>query len=108
MNCNVLIILNCAVAQRLNQGFVIPVLSPNLLVAQQTVPISTLFQLNRAHTLSEYLKATIYYSSNMIVNKKFDRLKQWTNEKLGASEVKTSLSDDFKSLEAEMQLKFDG
>ena len=44
----------------------------------------------------------------MIVNKKFDRLKQWTNEKLGASEVKTNVSDDFKSLEQEMQLKFDG
>jgi hypothetical protein len=43
----------------------------------------------------------------MNINKKFDRLKQWTNEKMGA-EARTALSDDFKSLEMEMNLRHEG
>lgn len=40
----------------------------------------------------------------MIVNKKFDRLKQWGRERMGA-EAKTDTSDEFKSLEMEMELR---
>ncbi|WPH00704.1 Hypothetical protein R9X50_00353400 [Acrodontium crateriforme] len=43
----------------------------------------------------------------MIVNKKFDRLKQWGRERMGG-EVKTDTSDEFKNLEVEMQLRQDG
>jgi hypothetical protein len=43
----------------------------------------------------------------MNVTKKFDRLKQWTNEKMGA-EARTGLSDDFKALEMEMNLRHEG
>ncbi|KAH8727711.1 hypothetical protein GQ44DRAFT_786402 [Phaeosphaeriaceae sp. PMI808] len=43
----------------------------------------------------------------MNINKKFDRLKQWTNEKMGA-EARTGLSDDFKALELEMNLRHEG
>lgn len=39
--------------------------------------------------------------------KRLDRLKQWAGEKMGG-EIKTTLSDDFKSMEAEMQLRQDG
>jgi len=43
----------------------------------------------------------------MIVNKKFDRLKQWGKERMG-SEVKTDTTDEFKSLQMEMQLRQEG
>lgn len=43
----------------------------------------------------------------MNVNKKLDRLKQWAGERLGG-EVKTNVSDDFKALEAEMTLRYEG
>ncbi|KAL5114118.1 hypothetical protein ACEQ8H_008002 [Pleosporales sp. CAS-2024a] len=43
----------------------------------------------------------------MNVTKKFDRLKQWTNEKMGA-EARTALSDEFKALEMEMNLRHEG
>lgn len=43
----------------------------------------------------------------MNMNKKFDRLKQWTNERMGG-EVKTNVSDDFKALETEMDLRQQG
>lgn len=43
----------------------------------------------------------------MNVNKKLDRLKQWGKERMGG-EVKTDTTDDFKSLEMEMQLRHDG
>lgn len=43
----------------------------------------------------------------MNVNKKLDRLKQWAGERMGG-EVKTGVSDDFKSLEIEMGLRHDG
>lgn len=43
----------------------------------------------------------------MNVNKKLDRFKQWAGERMGG-EVKTNSTDDFKALEAEMQLRFDG
>jgi hypothetical protein len=43
----------------------------------------------------------------MNVTKKFDRLKQWTNEKMGA-ESRTGLSDEFKALELEMNLRHEG
>ena len=43
----------------------------------------------------------------MLVNKKLDRFKQWAGEKMGG-EVKTGLSDDFKALELEMNLRHEG
>ncbi|KKA21909.1 BAR domain protein [Rasamsonia emersonii CBS 393.64] len=43
----------------------------------------------------------------MNVNKKFDRFKQWAGERMGG-EAKTNLSDDFKALEAEMNLRHEG
>ena len=43
----------------------------------------------------------------MIVNKKFDRLKQWGRERMGG-EVKTDTSDEFKGLMSEMQLRHEG
>ena len=43
----------------------------------------------------------------MNINRKFDRLKQWTNEKLGA-DARTGLSDEFKALELEMNVRHDG
>lgn len=43
----------------------------------------------------------------MNVNKKLDRLKQWAGERMGG-EVKTNVSDDFKALEVEMGLRYEG
>lgn len=43
----------------------------------------------------------------MIVNKKFDRLRQWGRERMGG-EVRTDTNDEFKSLELEMQLRGEG
>jgi hypothetical protein len=43
----------------------------------------------------------------MNITKKFDRAFQWAGEKMGA-EAKTTMSDDFKQLETEMALRFDG
>jgi hypothetical protein len=43
----------------------------------------------------------------MNITKKFDRAFQWAGEKMG-SEAKTSMSDDFKMLETEMALRFEG
>lgn len=43
----------------------------------------------------------------MNVNKKFDRLRQWGKEKMGA-EIKTGPSDVFKALEAEMNIRQEG
>ena len=43
----------------------------------------------------------------MNVNKKLGRFKQWAGERMG-QEAKTSVSDDFKSLEVEMTLRHEG
>jgi hypothetical protein len=43
----------------------------------------------------------------MNINKKFDRVKQWAGEKMG-QEAKTGVSEEFKSLEMEMQLRHEG
>ena len=43
----------------------------------------------------------------MHVNKKLGRFKQWGRERMGG-EVKTTLGDDFKALEAEMNLRYEG
>ncbi|KAF2766719.1 BAR-domain-containing protein [Teratosphaeria nubilosa] len=43
----------------------------------------------------------------MIVNKKLDRFKQWSKEKMGGDR-QTDTTDDFKALEVEMQLRQDG
>lgn len=43
----------------------------------------------------------------MNVNKKLDRFKQWAGEKMGG-EAKTGVSDDFKALEQEMNLRHEG
>ncbi|KAK4207755.1 hypothetical protein QBC37DRAFT_379756 [Rhypophila decipiens] len=43
----------------------------------------------------------------MNITKKFDRAFQWAGEKMG-SEAKTTMSDDFKNLETEMALRFEG
>ena len=42
-----------------------------------------------------------------MMNKKLDRFKQWAGERMGG-EVKTNVSDDFKSLELEMTLRHEG
>ena len=39
--------------------------------------------------------------------KRLDRLKQWAGERMGG-EVKTTLSEDFKAMEGEMQLRHEG
>jgi len=43
----------------------------------------------------------------MNVNKKLDRFKQWAGERMGG-EIKTNVSDDFRALEMEMDLRADG
>ena len=43
----------------------------------------------------------------MNVNKKLGRFKQWAGEKMGG-EAKTGVSDEFKALELEMNLRNDG
>ncbi|KAI9779139.1 MAG: hypothetical protein M1839_007674 [Geoglossum umbratile] len=43
----------------------------------------------------------------MNVNKKLDRFKQWAGERMGG-EVKTNVTDNFKALEMEMQLRHEG
>jgi hypothetical protein len=43
----------------------------------------------------------------MNINKKLDRVKQWAGEKMGA-ESKTNVSEEFKALEMEMQLRYEG
>lgn len=43
----------------------------------------------------------------MRITKKIDRAFQWAGEKMGA-EAKTSMSEDFKMLEVEMALRFEG
>jgi hypothetical protein len=43
-----------------------------------------------------------------IASRKFDRFRQKVNEKLGAQEVQTTTSDEFKQLEAEMNLRHEG
>ncbi|KAH8702493.1 BAR domain protein [Talaromyces proteolyticus] len=43
----------------------------------------------------------------MNVNKKLDRFKQWAGERMGG-EARTNVSEDFKALETEMNLRQDG
>lgn len=43
----------------------------------------------------------------MNINKKLGRVKQWAGEKMGA-ESRTNVSDEFKLLEMEMNLRQDG
>jgi len=43
----------------------------------------------------------------MGITKKFDRAFQWAGEKMGG-DAKTTMSEDFKMLELEMALRFDG
>ena len=43
----------------------------------------------------------------MNVNKKFDRLKQWSKERMGA-EAATTTSEEFKALQVEMDLRHAG
>lgn len=43
----------------------------------------------------------------MNINKKLGRVKQWAGEKMGG-EVKTNVSEDFKAMEMEMDLRHDG
>ncbi|KAK4183686.1 hypothetical protein QBC35DRAFT_507577 [Podospora australis] len=43
----------------------------------------------------------------MNITKKFDRAFQWAGEKMG-SEAKTTMTDDFKQLETEMAIRFEG
>ena len=41
------------------------------------------------------------------MNRKLDRFKQWAGERMGG-EIKTSVSDDFKALESDMNVRSDG
>jgi len=43
----------------------------------------------------------------MNMNKKFDRALQWGKEKMG-KDNKTTVSDDFKAMEMEMQMRNEG
>ena len=43
----------------------------------------------------------------MDMSKKLGRFKQWAGEKMGG-EAKTDTSEDFKMLEAEMDLRYEG
>lgn len=43
----------------------------------------------------------------MNITKKIDRALHWAGEKMG-QEAKTTMSEDFKMLETEMALRFDG
>ncbi len=43
----------------------------------------------------------------MNINKKLGRVKQWAGEKMG-QESKTGVSDEFKALEMEMTLRYEG
>lgn len=43
----------------------------------------------------------------MHITKKIDRAFQWAGEKMGA-EAKTTMSEEFKMLETEMALRYDG
>lgn len=43
----------------------------------------------------------------MNITKKFDRAFQWAGEKMG-NEARTTMTDEFKGLETEMALRFDG
>ncbi len=43
----------------------------------------------------------------MNINKKLDRVKQWAGEKMGA-EARTNVSEEFKALEMEMSLRYEG
>lgn len=44
----------------------------------------------------------------MNVNKKLDRFRQWGKEKMGGGGDKTDTNEDFKGLEAEMNLRQEG
>ena len=44
----------------------------------------------------------------MNITKKYDRFKQWTDERMGASKNRTEVTDQFKDLEIEMGLRFEG
>lgn len=44
---------------------------------------------------------------NSVMNKKFDRFKQWAGERMG-NEAKTAVSEEFKMLESEMTLRHEG
>jgi hypothetical protein len=46
-------------------------------------------------------------TSNMHVNKRIGRFKQWAGERMGG-EAKTCLSDDFKAMETEMGVRHEG
>ena len=43
----------------------------------------------------------------MHVNKRLDRFKQWAGERMGG-EVKTNATDDFKTLEQDMNMRHEG
>ena len=57
--------------------------------------------------LNKRLDQYHYCHTTMNVNKKLGRFKQWAGERMGG-EVKTNVSDDFKSLEIEMGLRQEG
>ena len=44
----------------------------------------------------------------MNVNKRLDRFRQWGKEKMGGGGDRTEANEDFKSLEAEMNLRQEG
>jgi len=56
------------------------------------------------NTCTHYTTATL---TRLLHLQKLDRFKQWAGERMGG-EAKTSTSDEFKSLEMEMNLRQDG
>lgn len=58
-------------------------------------------------TTLRFVLANHHTTTDMLVNKKLDRFKQWAGEKMGG-EARTALSDEFKALELEMNLRHEG
>lgn len=65
------------------------------------------FDLQACWTLASNYSANLNIYNNMIVNKKFDRLRQWGKERMGG-EVATTTSDEFKMLMVEMDQRHQG
>jgi hypothetical protein len=72
------------------------------------IPFVFILLLSTQSLVSIILPHTIIIStSNMHVNKRIGRFKQWAGERMGG-EAKTCLSDDFKAMETEMGVRHEG
>jgi hypothetical protein len=72
------------------------------------IPFVFILLLSTQSLVSIILPHTIIIpTSNMHVNKRIGRFKQWAGERMGG-EAKTCLSDDFKAMETEMGVRHEG